>query len=294
MRRPRGVRTVLGSVARLDVPADVQVGVVVVDNDPDRSAEPVVDDASRELGMPIRYVHEPRRGIPFARNTAVEQSGAVDFIAFLDDDEEAEPDWLVELLRVRDRYDADVVNSPVVPRFPEGFPEWLASGGFYDPPRRETGTLIPSATSGSVLFKREVFDHGPFAEWAALSGGSDTHFFTRARLAGRRLVWADEAIVHETVPLTRATPRWLLAREFRRGTTLSHCLRDLEDSRRRRVLRVGRAGLHVLEGLGLLGRALRNGRVDLLRAGRRFVLAAGILAGLAGYRHEEYRTLHGE
>ena len=36
-----------------------------------------------------------------------------------------------------------------------------------------------------------------------LNGGDDTHFFTRAQMQGLSIVWADDAVVHETVPASR-------------------------------------------------------------------------------------------
>ena len=66
------------------------------------------------------YAVEPRRGIPFGRNTAVRTAGDVDFVAFLDDDETADPAWLVELLRVQRTTGADVVTGTVLPVFEAG------------------------------------------------------------------------------------------------------------------------------------------------------------------------------
>ena len=41
-----------------------------------------------------------------------------DYIAFLDDDEEADPSWLNELVNTLGAYSADIVTGPVLSRFP--------------------------------------------------------------------------------------------------------------------------------------------------------------------------------
>src|SRR5579864_5940100 len=81
----RAVNTCLAQEA-VDVPFEI----VVVDNDPAGSAQPTIAALAENSAVPIRYVAETRPGISHARNTGV-ASAAGRYIAFLDDDEEAEP-----------------------------------------------------------------------------------------------------------------------------------------------------------------------------------------------------------
>jgi succinoglycan biosynthesis protein ExoM len=53
-------------------------------------------------------------------------------------------------------------------------------------------------------------------------GADDNLFFRRFDEAGGRIVWCDEATVHETVLPERLSRRWLLRRAFRGGQ--SHVL----------------------------------------------------------------------
>ncbi len=97
LHRPRGLDALLGSLAGLDDPgAAFDVKVVIVDNDGDGSAEAVVDRWRPEFPWELVYVVEARPGIPCGRNAAIRAAGAVDFIAFLDDDETADPNWLAD------------------------------------------------------------------------------------------------------------------------------------------------------------------------------------------------------
>ena len=96
--RAEWLRDTLNSVARQSRCPDE---VVVVDNaSTDRTREVVLSFADQ---LNIRYVHEPRRGIPYARNTAV-RSATGDIVAFIDDDCIASEDWLkyIEIPFLRD------------------------------------------------------------------------------------------------------------------------------------------------------------------------------------------------
>ena len=156
-------------------------------------------------GSPLRFVYivEKRRGIPQARNAALAASLAhSDFLAFVDDDEVPEPDWLAELLRVQRAGDADAVAGPVLPCFEPGAARWLTRGGLFERPRHTTGARIDYAYTGNVLVRTAALAQmdALFDERLALSGGSDSEFFERFAASGRRIVWADAAIVHEWFP----------------------------------------------------------------------------------------------
>ena len=156
-RRPLALRRLLNALGELTFagkPPDVRV--IVIDNDADGSARATCDEAARALEWPVEYHIEPRRGIPFARNTAVAKAGDdVDFVAFVDDDEEPAAEWLAELLRTRAQYDADVVTGPVVRRIEGDAPAWVVQS--LQLRRHPTGHRLPNAGTGNVLVRAEVF-----------------------------------------------------------------------------------------------------------------------------------------
>src|SRR5436190_17235112 len=90
--------------------------IAVVDNNPDGSAADTVAAIAAGSPVPIRYVAEPRPGISHARNTAIAAARGR-YLAFLDDDQEAEPGWLAAHHSALRRYDAEVVFGPFHPRF---------------------------------------------------------------------------------------------------------------------------------------------------------------------------------
>jgi GT2 family glycosyltransferase len=296
-RRPRSLARLLGALQELRLPDEPpELRVLVVDNDPEESAREICEDAGSWLFAPLVYIVEKRRGIPQARNAALAASlPHSDFLAFVDDDEVPEPDWLAELLRVQQAGDADAVAGPVLPRFEPGAACWLTRGGLFDPPRHATGTRIHYAYTGNVLVRTAALAQmdALFDERLALSGGSDSEFFKRFAASGHRIVWADAAIAHESFPASRVRVRWLLARAFRVGCSSARIEWRRASPRRSGAWLLANGCWCILKGALLLGLAALRGRVAAVRALRLVWYGAGRLCGLAGFSYEEYRTIHG-
>ena len=292
--RPVGLGNLLGALEVLEIPAGATLQVVVIDNDPDGSAKATCDEVGERHAYPLRYVVEKRRGIPFARNAAIAVAlSDSDFIAFIDDDESPEPDWLAELLRVQDYYKADVVTGPGLPRYFDPPPDWVVEGAFHDRPRHPTGTLRHVAFTGNALVRSVVFESFDrhFDEAMALSGGGDEEFFTRVVAAGFQIIWADNAIVHESVPASRVTLRWILQRGFRVGTSSAWMQSKHHSDTRLRLLAHGIYCM--IKGAGLALSLPLLGRAIAVQGLRLFSYGIGRIAGSSGYLHEEYRVVHG-
>jgi glycosyltransferase involved in cell wall biosynthesis len=294
--RPDGLRAALDAVAALRVPPGWALDVVVVDNDAAGTGQAVVD-AARARGLDVRYVVEPVRGISQVRNRAVAEAAGSTWLLFLDDDEAPAADWLERLVAVQQATDADVTIGPSVPTFEIDPPAWIRDGGFFERERFATGDEIPfwHARTSGVLVRTSVFaplGPRPFDEALALSGGEDRSFFARIHEAGGRFAWADDALVVETVPASRARLGWILRRAYRTGNSRSTSLLRVERAGlARRVKRVGRGVLDVGRGVG---RALVATETPSRVRGLQLAAnGAGLVAGALGVRYEEYRRVHG-
>ncbi len=106
-------------------------------------------------------------------------------------------------------------------------------------------------------------------------------------------MWADEALVFEWVPATRARLRWLLARAFRVGCSSAWIERRSARSLASVVWVLANAGWCMAKGALQLPLAALRGRVAAAHALRLACTGAGRLWGLAGLSYREYRTTHG-
>lgn len=218
-KRPEGLARLLAHVRDVAVPEGCAVELVVVDNDAAASARRTFEEGTRDFRWPARYIVEARSGVGFARTRCVEEAQG-SWIAYIDDDEWPEPHWLTDLWRTQQATLADGVFGPVLASFETVPPAWLIRTGFYERPRRPTGSVLHwwQCASGNVLFRRQLlFDVGGFDPAFSQSGSEDSDFFWRCIDHGAKFVWSDEAIAHEGVPPQRMTRTYLRQRAYRAG-----------------------------------------------------------------------------
>jgi succinoglycan biosynthesis protein ExoM len=222
-RRPSLKRTLASLVAQ-DVPAEVEVFIVVADNDELPSARNLVEEFSRNAQRPITYLHCPARNISLARNGILDKAEAAgaDALAYLDDDEWVGPDWLAQLLAAMDATGADAVFGPVYGVYSTEVPGWIRAARFHDmDPEIDSAGQVRTGHSGNALIslRSAAFAGRRFDLALGRSGGEDTVFFAEAKRAGALLCPAMRAVAQEDVPPDRAQAGWLMRRRYRMGQT---------------------------------------------------------------------------
>jgi glycosyltransferase involved in cell wall biosynthesis len=244
-RRPDGLRRLLASLDALQLPPmPPRITLIVVDND----AASALTAAALTSRWPLHYRLEPSKGLAFVRNACLDAVPPdADWLAFLDDDEWVEPDWLVQLLAVQARTNADIVQGVVRPVYPVPPPGWMREGGYHEVGPFEDGAPLGHGASGNILIRVEALAKSGarfHADFNA-SGGEDVDFFQQMLAAGYRLVAANRAVAWETVPSARMSLRWVLARRYRTGHTLGLVAARRGGAVQRAVRATARLGLGV-------------------------------------------------
>ncbi|MCW2742166.1 MAG: hypothetical protein JWR45_2588 [Blastococcus sp.] len=266
--------------------------VLVVDNDADRSAAPVVGGFA-DLG--VRYAAEPTPGIAAVRNRALDEAAGSRLLAFIDDDERPREKWLDHLLGTWEATGAAAVSGRVLAEYAGPLDPWLEAGQFFVRRSLPTGTDIDIAATGNLLLDLDQIraTGTRFATTLGLGGGEDTLFSRTLARAGRRMVWCDEAEIVDQVPLERMNRAWVLTRAWSHGNAA--VLTDLRltgGTLPRLALRVRGVvrGLLRLAGgtlrwtWGLLCRSPRHQARGLRAASR----GAGMVGGALGVVYQEY------
>jgi len=219
-RRAKGLGRALNSVLAQSALNAFYVEVIVCDNSPESSARDFVTAFDQTTDLDIIYVHEPNAGVANARNTAVKAAKG-DFIAFLDDDEEAPPHWLEGLMQTQARFNADVVFGPVKARLAQRTPRFqdyfVAFFSRYGPP--EDTVLKTYYGCGNSLVRQAALpkDSLPFSIIRNNMGGEDDELFQTLMDQQKIIAWASEAFVYEDVPEPRSRLRYTLRRAFAFG-----------------------------------------------------------------------------
>jgi succinoglycan biosynthesis protein ExoM len=290
-RNPAGLRALLESIKGQQFHKAVQpeIEIFIVDNDPEGSGKQVAETFERELPFVLHYAIEEKRGIPFVRNRLVELASHADFIAFIDDDEEATSHWLDELLFIQTRFQTQVVTGSVLARFETEPPNWAVAGKFYESSRWPTGSKKDIFFTNNLLIKSALIAQfaKPFEEAMALSGGTDTLLSMRVAEMGISAVWADEAVVYESIPANRATLRWYFQRRYRIGNVEVLCGRYLPEPWYR--LRAVQKSIYLVPlGLIVIATSLWRGKHKIIRGVGYWYTAAGLLGGVLQRYQEEY------
>ena len=291
-RRPESLALALDGIAvAIHALGDAAVAeVLVVDNDPERSALPVV--AHRH----VRYVSEPAPGLAAVRNRALDEAAGSELLVFLDDDEEPETDWLLQLLRTLDATGADAVAGKVITPLPADLDPWLTAVGAFVRPRRVDGQVMPQAATNNLLLRLQaVCDAGVrFDERFGLSGGEDNLFTLQFTRAGRVIRWSELAVVRENVVPSRIDRGWILMRAYRTGNSSARVNLALARSPAGRVVARARdlvgGSLRIAQGAarwlaGVLTGSLRRRALGVRGIHR----GAGYVSGAVGTTFREYR-----
>lgn len=296
-RRPELLGALLAAIpdrAAELAPGVVLHAVVVVDNDPAASARTAAEGwASR---LPVDYSVEPQPGIAAVRNRVLDRATALgaDVLAFIDDDEVPQPQWLSALVDAWDgRYAA--VTGRVLSRLPDDVDPWIVATGTFTRKVRTSGDEVSVAAAGNLLLDlAQVRRAGVrFDTTLGLAGGEDTLFTAQLHRAGGRIVWCGESVAVDTVVPARVTRSWARTRAFMNGNSAVQAeLRVAGSAPERAAVRAMRLAGGVLRiGVGALRHAFgrASGRLaDDARGWRLMHRGRGMAAGAVGHVHQEY------
>lgn len=280
--------------------------IVVIDHNPAllervrqelRSRLPANGDGAPRL---IVIANAHARGLSGGRNTALELTTCA-FVAFLDDDAEADESWLLTLRSRFGTPNVVGVGGRVEPmwagaRRPPWFPpemDWTVGCTYRGVPSETS--VVRNPFGGAMMVRADaVRSAGGYSEQLGRtgsypSGGEETELCIRMRERDPSIVLLFEpgTCIYHQVPRQRMSLRYLLLRCYAEGRSKA-VVRRLSRGRstlateRSYALRTLPAG--VIEGLV----AARHGDTDAMR--RAGVLVLGLFAAVAGFGAQTVRS----
>lgn len=262
--------------------------LVLIDNDPDRSAETTAADRG------VEYSHEPRPGIAAVRQKALDLGGDHDLVVMIDDDTVPEPGWLDALVRTWEDHRPAVVMGYVRYDWPPETDPWVVAGRFMRRTLHTTGTSLDHLATGNVLIDvGAVRSLGvSFDVSVGLSSGEDSLFGRDVLRAGGTIVACAESAVVDEVQIERTSVEFVRRRTIGHGET--HVFVELDGlAGVSRVLARGRCWIGgairwvVFLTLHAVGRLTRDVGRDAIGR-RRAWFAIGRMRAALGRRDAEY------
>jgi succinoglycan biosynthesis protein ExoM len=222
-RRPGVVDTVRSLFAQAGLSRSDHE-IIVADDDPELSARGPILQLAEDAPIKVRYIVSAASNISSCRNACL-KAATGGWIAFIDDDQVAEPNWLQEMILTATEFGADAVKCYVRAIYPPQTPDWIRAGGAYTYDYGQTGKEVFLAATGGILFRRNFSDARGllFDVSLGITGGEDLEYFIRYRELGGRIVSCRTAVANEIVAPERVNPRHL-ERRFRQYGRISGCV----------------------------------------------------------------------
>lgn len=220
-KRPVMLQNLLNSYTNLNIPSNVQISFLITENNDKKTLENIINHFQEQnKTTKVIYTIEPVLGIASARNHVLNYAinNHYDLLAFADDDEEVEPNWLLELLKERDFNELDIVGSPVRFATPVDKLTWwnnivwrgvnqVNQGAekraltLYDQGRADKLKLATGSWMANLDFFRDTSLR--FDSALGQAGGEDWQLWQDAKELGAKTGWTPHAIAYETIPLSR-------------------------------------------------------------------------------------------
>lgn len=307
--RPEMLRATLHSLAALELDG-IDCCFIIIENNEIRTVTAVVGEFADMVGAErVTYCLETHLGIACARNAALKTALGmnVDALAFIDDDEIADPQWLAELLKVANRDRLDLVGGPVGLQPPPADASanekmvWRGLSARCRAMERKSRslarkgrdhriTIVTNNWLADLSFIRRTGLH--FDEALGMSGGEDTAFFRELRHLGGKTGWATDALILETMPRERLT----LAYQYRRASDQALVRQRAKYPRPGFVavmVFLATALFKTAGGIFRIFQSFFDGGASLVRAARAFGAIAGAASALHGRSSNHYATVSG-
>jgi glycosyltransferase involved in cell wall biosynthesis len=189
--------------------------IVVINNNSTDDTSQVVRGLASAASISVREFVETRAGVVYARNRGVEEAGG-EWIAFFDDDQVADPRWLLELLQCGLQRKSSCVGGAVVLKLPDGFNEPISPfcrmllGETVGMHELQPYSARKTPGAGNLLVHRSAFESVGLFREEFNKRGEDTDLYLRMHAAGIEGWYTPKAIVHHVIPPERLTPEFLL------------------------------------------------------------------------------------
>jgi len=222
-RAPR-LRRLLASCLALEGRERLAPAIVVADDgSTDDTARVVAEAAASDPS--VRHLALPGAGKSRALNAAVRATTAA-WLAFVDDDVELDPRWLVAVEAYLGRHDVGAAQGTIrLPPAEAADPTTVAAlARWHTIPQCDYGPAVtdaPSLIGANMLVARRAFTRvGLFDERlgpGAAGASEDTELAMRLRAAGERIGYVADAIVYHAVEPDRLSARYFRALHESRG-----------------------------------------------------------------------------
>lgn len=268
----------------------VEIAVVVVDDNPDGRARPVVEGFDGCFARGLHYRFSGAENISLARNVGVEATlELADWIAMTDDDQVVTEGWFEAMVELQRRSGADAVTGPVLLRYPEDSASWMSDQPFGEileaAPVPDGAQVAVCSTGNSMVRGSFLAEHDEIRFRSDLGkvGGEDMVFYRAAVAAGLDARYSTGALCYAELPPERLTYRYHVRTSYWMGNT--EYITNYESGEATRLRLAARGIRRLMEAVIRPFQRMVRGQSPQWRfGGAALARSLGTLVGVAGIK----------
>lgn len=211
--RSASLRRTLEHIDQMSVPEDMKWELIVIDNNSKDDTRDVAETFCTRTTISFKYFHESRQGLSFARNTGI-QSASGEIIVFTDDDVIVDRDWIRNISKAFEKYDAACIGGKILPEWEKPPPVWLkgklleylALCDYGEETVRMTEPRVWGANlavRASMFQKYGLFNTTLGHTGGKLYGGEEQQYLERLLESGENIFYCPDILVHHCIPAYR-------------------------------------------------------------------------------------------
>lgn len=229
-RRPNMLREAVQSLIMQSAPPETYE-VIIVDNDNihNMAVQKIVTESAKMIS--IRYLHESRIGLSFARNTGG-MNAVSDYICYIDDDAKAHYRYIETALKIVNFHKPDICGGPHYPFYLTPKPKWFLDRYGSDFKGEEARLLNKNEglNGTNIVFNRKLLDTlGWFNPSLGLKGrklwyGEETIIIINARklMPDLKVYYDPNLLVYHFVPVWKMKIKNILKIAYFKGKSQAY------------------------------------------------------------------------
>ena len=173
----------------------------------------------------FRIFIEEKQGLSYARNFGF-QKALSSWVAYIDDDAKAHPNYIERALYIIENYDFDCFGGVFFPLYESSKPKWLLEEYVSNKGKLNRTALLPNlrfTNGGNNIFKKSVlYSVGGFSTRIGMKGdgisyGEETRLQVLSRHLGYKIGFDPELLVDHMVLVNKFGIKWWLVSAFIHG-----------------------------------------------------------------------------
>ena len=218
-KRNESLAQCLKSLKKLNTKKKIKIIILIIDNTTNYESFNLVKKMKKNFVHRIIQINESKRGVVHARNKALKKLKKLEpqYVSFIDDDCTIDKLWLINILKIIKKNNADIVTGPQI---------YLKSKKkinytqYFEKKYYSNLKKVNWAATNNVFFLYNIIKNKKLFFDKSLNKfgmGEDQLFFSILNQKGYKIYWSKNIKVYEKNHYHRLNIHWLIKRSFRLG-----------------------------------------------------------------------------